>query len=55
MKTTTIVIAHNLSTVQNASRIIVLENGTISGIGKHNELLMHNELYRKYVEQQIVR
>lgn len=49
---TTLVIAHRLSTIRGADRIIVLENGGISGQGTHAELLEHNELYSKLVSQQ---
>lgn len=50
---TSIVIAHRLSTVQHADRIIVLEAGRIVESGKHKELL-HNErgLYKKLYELQ---
>ncbi|HEX9015670.1 MAG TPA: ATP-binding cassette domain-containing protein, partial [Chloroflexota bacterium] len=45
---TSIVIAHRLSTVQHADRIIVLEAGRIVETGKHGELLgIENGLYRK--------
>ncbi|NLY64676.1 MAG: lipid A export permease/ATP-binding protein MsbA [Alcaligenaceae bacterium] len=42
---TTFVIAHRLSTVQNADRIIVLDRGRIVETGNHNELLKNNGLY----------
>jgi subfamily B ATP-binding cassette protein MsbA len=45
---TSIVIAHRLSTVQHADRIIVIESGSIVERGKHDELLaIENGLYRK--------
>ena len=44
---TTIIIAHRLSTVTNSNRIIVLDKGKISAIGKHNELLEKSSLYKK--------
>jgi ATP-binding cassette subfamily B protein AbcA/BmrA len=50
---TTIVIAHRLSTVINADKIIVLENGRITGTGTHNELMKENHLYKKFVKQQL--
>jgi ATP-binding cassette subfamily B protein len=43
---TSIMIAHRLSTVVNADRILVLERGKILASGTHAELLAHNELYR---------
>lgn len=49
---TSIVIAHRLSTIKNVDRIIVLNNGMIDSIGKHEDLLNTSELYRKLVESQ---
>ncbi|RAK15096.1 ATP-binding cassette subfamily B protein AbcA/BmrA [Anoxybacillus vitaminiphilus] len=49
---TTLVIAHRLSTVIGADQIVVLENGTITGIGTHSELLQTHPLYRELAEQQ---
>lgn len=50
---TTIVIAHRLSTLKNAAKLVILENGTVSGIGTHEEMLETNVLYQKFVSQQI--
>jgi ATP-binding cassette subfamily B protein len=44
---TTIVIAHRLSTVQDADRILVLDGGHISAQGRHDELLQSSQLYRR--------
>jgi ABC-type multidrug transport system fused ATPase/permease subunit len=44
---TSIVIAHRLSTVQNADKIIVLSDGQIVEEGAHEELLNKNGLYHK--------
>ena len=51
---TTLVIAHRLSTVRHADQIVVLEDGRISGIGKHEQLLTENELYQRLVSQQLL-
>ncbi|HLV36618.1 MAG TPA: ATP-binding cassette domain-containing protein, partial [Spirillospora sp.] len=42
---TTIVIAHRLSTVRNADRIFVLENGVVTEQGRHEDLIAHGGLY----------
>ena len=44
---TILIIAHRLSTVINADRILVVDNGKIVGEGTHKELLNSNELYKK--------
>ena len=44
---TTIVIAHRLSTVRDADRILVLDGGRISAQGRHDELLQSSDLYRR--------
>ncbi|MCU6713093.1 ABC transporter ATP-binding protein/permease [Paenibacillus sp. J5C_2022] len=51
---TTLVIAHRLATISNADRIIVMENGEVSGQGTHMELLQSHELYAKLVHQQFI-
>jgi ATP-binding cassette subfamily B protein/subfamily B ATP-binding cassette protein MsbA len=45
---TTFIIAHRLSTIRNADRILVLEEGKVSGIGTHEELIDENALYRRF-------
>ncbi len=49
---TSIVIAHRLSTVQHADRIVVFHHGEIRESGTHQELLAHNGLYRTLYELQ---
>ena len=49
---TTLVIAHRLSTVRNAHRIIAMEDGRIKEIGAHAELLAADGLYRRLYEMQ---
>ena len=49
---TSFVIAHRLSTVQHADRIIVIDKGEIVEIGNHNELLEKNGLYKRLVDLQ---
>ncbi len=49
---TVFVIAHRLSTVRRANRIVVIENGTIAEIGAHEELMQHVGTYRRLYELQ---
>ncbi len=50
--TTKLIIAQRISSVQNADRIIVLNNGVVNGFGTHEELLATNEIYRDVYESQ---
>jgi len=47
-----IVIAHRISTVMDAEQIIVLEDGRVRAVGKHNELLNSDELYSRLASTQ---
>ena len=49
---TTIIIAHRISTVQNLDMIIVMDDGKVVGIGKHEQLLETCELYQQMVHLQ---
>ena len=49
---TKIVIAQRISSIEEADQIIVLDNGTINGIGTHKQLLKTNEIYREVYQSQ---
>ena len=51
---TVLVIAHRLSTVRRADRIVVLENGTISDMGTHDDLMQRLGTYRRLYDLQFV-
>ena len=51
---TSLVIAHRLSTVKNADRIIVMHGGELREVGTHEELLARGELYARLYELQFV-
>jgi subfamily B ATP-binding cassette protein MsbA len=51
---TVVVIAHRLSTVRRSDRIVVLENGTITDIGKHHDLMNKLGTYRRLYNLQFV-
>ncbi|MCV9886200.1 ABC transporter ATP-binding protein [Metabacillus halosaccharovorans] len=50
---TTLIIAHRLSTVVDADQIVVLDRGNITGIGTHQQLVKHHDLYQKLAKQQL--
>ena len=52
-KATVLVIAHRLSTVVQADRILVLEGGRVQAIGTHDELLDSSELYARFARIQL--
>jgi ATP-binding cassette subfamily B protein len=49
---TTLVIAHRLSTVRNADRVLVIDGGRVIETGRHDELVAKGGLYRRLVERQ---
>ena len=51
-KRTVVIVAHRLSTVVQADRIIVFDGGRIVGEGSHDELLANNKLYRQFASVQ---
>ena len=52
-ETTKIIIAQRIASVEDADIIIVMDNGGITAIGKHNELLKTSDIYREVYEQQV--
>lgn len=52
---TMIIIAHRLSTIKNCNKIIVIDDGKVSGIGTHNELYKNNEIYKSLYEKELRR
>ena len=51
--TTKIIIAQRVSSVQDADKIIVMDNGKITEIGTHEELLENSQIYREVYESQV--
>ncbi|MBE6531522.1 MAG: ABC transporter ATP-binding protein [Ruminococcaceae bacterium] len=51
--TTKIIIAQRISSVQDADKIIVMNNGTIESVGSHDELMKISPIYREVYESQV--
>jgi ATP-binding cassette subfamily B protein len=51
--TTKLIIAQRISSVQDADKIIVMDNGEINGIGTHEELIKTNAIYKEVYESQV--
>ncbi len=51
-ETTKIIIAQRVSSVMDADLILIMENGTVVGMGRHEDLLRDNEIYREVYTQQ---
>ena len=49
---TTLIIAHRISTIKTADRIVVMDDGGIIQVGTHNELIESCKLYKRIFEQQ---
>lgn len=52
--TTTLIVSHRVSSLRNADKILVLENGSIAETGDHDELISKNGLYKQMYEQQLL-
>ena len=50
---TSLIVAHRLSTIENADLIYVLDNGNIAEKGTHKDLLNNNKLYKKLYSQEL--
>ncbi len=51
---TVLVIAHRLSTVRNATKVVVVDGGVIAEAGTHDELLARRGIYQRLVQRQLV-
>ena len=51
---TTMIVAHRLSTVRDADRIVVLDHGKVAESGRHGELMARDGIYKRLVEHQVI-
>ena len=51
--TTKIIIAQRISSIEDADKVIVMDNGEINGFGSPNELLQHNKIYQEVYNSQV--
>jgi ABC transporter fused permease/ATP-binding protein len=51
---TTLVVAHRLSTVRDADRIVVIDHGRVAESGRHGELMARDGIYKRLVEHQVI-
>ena len=51
-ETTKIIIAQRISSVQDADKILIMDNGTITAMGTHDELMKNNEIYQELYTSQ---
>ena len=51
--TTVIIVAQRIGTIRNADKILVLHDGKIAGIGKHDELMKNCDIYKEIALSQL--
>ncbi|MFG3245484.1 ABC transporter ATP-binding protein [Streptomyces sp. NPDC048187] len=52
-RATVVIVAQRVATIRDADRIVVLDEGRVVGVGRHNELMADNETYREIVLSQL--